>query len=113
MAEVAGVLTLAIEDFGTYAVVVLAGRLVSGSADLLYRPVVALLPTHKRVVLDLCDLTHMDSMGLGTLVRLVVAAKTRGSTIELRNLGRKVRELLIMTNLLPVFTVVGEHDIRM
>lgn len=106
-------LTLAIEDHGDTAVIILTGRLVSSSSDLLYRPVLALLPTHKRIVLDLAELTHMDSMGLGSLLRLYVSAKARGCTIELRNLGNRVRELMVMTNLLPMFTVVGEHGVRM
>jgi anti-anti-sigma factor len=55
----------------------------------------------------------MDSMGLGALVRIYVSARTKGCELELRHIGKKVRDLLIMTNLLPAFTIVGEHDIRM
>jgi len=55
----------------------------------------------------------MDSMGLGALVRVYVSAGTKGCQLELRHLGKKVRDLLIMTNLLSSFTIVGEHDIRM
>ena len=105
--------TLEIDDRGLTAFVCCHGKLVAGFDDLLYIPVSQLLPTHKRVILDLSHLTHMDSMGLGALVRLYVSAKTKGCSLELRNLGRKVRELLIMTNLLPAFTVTGERDIRM
>ena len=35
-----------------------------------------LVPDHKRIVLDFTDLTHMDSSGIGTLVRLYVHAKS-------------------------------------
>jgi anti-anti-sigma factor len=105
--------TLEIEDSGSTAVVRCHGRLVSGVTELLYVPVSQLLPTHQRIILDLSDLTHMDSMGLGALVRLYVSSRTRGCSLELRHIGKKVRELLIMTNLLPAFTIVGEHDIRM
>jgi anti-anti-sigma factor len=105
--------TLEIEDRGATAVVRCHGKLVWGVTELLYAPVSQLLPTHQRIILDLSGLTHMDSMGLGTLVRLYVSAQTRGCSLELRHIGKKVRELLIMTNLLPAFTAVGEHDIRM
>jgi anti-anti-sigma factor len=105
--------TLEVEDRGGTALVRCHGRLVAGITDLLYVPVSQLLPTHQRLILDLSDLTHMDSMGLGALVRLYVSARTKGCSLELLNLGKKVRELLIMTNLLPAFTIVGEHDIRM
>jgi anti-anti-sigma factor len=105
--------TLEIEDRGSTAVVRCHGKLLAGSADLLYVPVSQLLPTHQRLILDLSDLTHMDSMGLGALVRIYVSARTKGCSLELRNLGKKIRDLLIMTNLLPAFTIIGEHDIRM
>jgi anti-anti-sigma factor len=105
--------TLEIEDRGSLAVVHCRGKLLAGSTDLLYVPVSQLLPTHQRLILDLSDLTHMDSMGLGTLVHLYVSARTKGCELELRHIGKKIRDLLIMTNLLPAFTIVGEHDIRM
>jgi anti-anti-sigma factor len=105
--------TLEIEDSGTTALVHCHGKLTAGHTDLLYLPVSALLPTHKRVILDLSHLTHMDSMGLGTLVRIYVGAQTKGCALELRNLGQKVRDLLILTNLLPAFTITGERNIRM
>jgi anti-sigma B factor antagonist len=49
-------------------------------------------------------------MGLGTLVRLYVSAKSGGCTLELIHLGKRVKELLGMTHLLGVFTVVGENS---
>jgi anti-anti-sigma regulatory factor len=48
-------------------------------------------------------------MGLGTLVRLYASTKSRGITLELIHLGKRVRELLSLTNLLSVFAIVGEH----
>ena len=105
--------SLEIEDSGRTAVVRCHGKLVAGATELLYVPVSQLLPTHQRLILDLADLTHMDSMGLGALARIYVSANTKGCSLELLHLGKKVRDLLIMTNLLPAFTIVGEHDIRM
>lgn len=105
--------SLEIEDRGTTALVCCHGKLLAGYTDLLYLPVSQLLGTHKRVILDLSNLTHMDSMGLGALVRIYVAAKNRGTSLELHNLGQKIRDLLILTNLLPAFTITGERDIRM
>ena len=104
---------LEIEDRGSTAVVHCRGKLIAGYTDLLYVPVSQLLPKHQRLILDLSDLTHMDSMGLGALARIYVSARTKGCELELRHIGKKVRDLLIMTNLLPAFTIVGEHDIRM
>ena len=86
---------------------------MAGVNDFLYTEVSQLIPNTKRIVLDLTDLTHMDSMGLGTLVRLYVSTKSAGCDLELINLGKRIRQLIGMTNLLSVFTVVGENGIRM
>ena len=74
----ASLLTLAVDRTGAAAVVRCRGKLVSGVNDLLYVQVKQLIPNHKRIVLDLMDVTHMDSMGLGTVVRLYVSAKSAG-----------------------------------
>ena len=109
----ASLLTLDIERTGNPAVVRCHGKLVAGVTDVLYSGVRQLLPDTKRIVLDLTDLSRMDSMGLGTLARLYVSARSAGCDLELMNLGKQVRQLLDTTNLLSAFTIVGEHGIRM
>jgi len=108
----ANCLTLDIDRAGDVAVVRCSGKLVAGVNDFLYVKVSQLIPGSKRIVLDLTDLVHMDSMGLGTLVRLYVSAKSAGCNLELINLGKRIRQLLGVTNLLSVFTICGEHHIR-
>jgi len=105
-------LTLDVDRTGNAAVVRCSGKLVAGVNDLLYHEVSQLIPGSKRIVLDLTDLTHMDSTGLGTVVRLYVSAKSAGCDLELINLGKRIRQLLGVTNLLSVFTIIGEHNIR-
>ena len=61
---------------GDLAVVRCRGKLVAGVTGVLYAEVSQLIPNTKRIVLDLTDLTHMDSMGLGTVVRLYVSARS-------------------------------------
>lgn len=90
------------------AVVVCHGRLVVGSEDGFYETVRALMPANKRIVLDLADLQHTDSRGLGTLVRLYVAGKSAGCSVELTHLSKQIRHLLGITHMFDVFTVVGE-----
>jgi anti-sigma B factor antagonist len=105
-------LTLDIERAGNAFVVRCHGKLVAGTGDVLYSKVRPLIPDTKRIVLDLTDLTRVDSMGLGTLVRLYVSARSAGCVLGLVNLGQQVRLLLGTTGLLSVFTVVGEHGIK-
>jgi anti-anti-sigma factor len=107
------ILTTEIKHFRDDVVLVIChGRLVAGVEDVLYTTVRQLIPDNKRVILDLSDLQHTDSLGLGTLVRLYVAAKTAGSSLELMHLSKQIRLLLGLTNLFDVFTVIGEKGVR-
>jgi anti-sigma B factor antagonist len=109
----ASLLTLDIERKGDVAIVRCHGKLVAGVSGTLYAQVSQLIPGSKRIIMDLSDLTNMDSLGLGTLVRLYVSAKSAGCSLELTHLGKRIRELLGVTNLLSVFTIIGEQGIKM
>ncbi|PYX70823.1 MAG: hypothetical protein DMG78_17595 [Acidobacteria bacterium] len=61
----------------------------------------------KRIVLNLGEISYIDSGGLGTLVALHTTAHNTGGTIKLANLTRRVGDLLQVTKLLTVFEV---HD---
>ena len=104
-------LTLKVERKGDVALVHCRGRLVAGVGSKFYAEIHPLIPQCKRIVLDLTELTRVDSMGLGTLVRLYVSAKSAGSCIELINLGKQVRELLGITHLLSLFGDMCEKGV--
>ena len=88
-------------------VVSLDGRVVLGEeTNSLREKVKGLLAEGKRkLVLDMSNVTLIDSAGLGTLVGVHQSAATRGATLRLCNLGAKFKELLQMTRLLTVFEV--------
>ncbi len=88
---------------GHRATVYCFGRLVAGVANDLYTQVRPLVPETRHITLDLSGLDYADSMGLGALVRLYVSAKGRGTEISLINVGDRVRTVLGVTGLLPVF----------
>jgi anti-sigma B factor antagonist len=106
-------LTFDVEHKGSKAIVHCRGRLVSGMGGEFYARVHALFASHTCVVLDLTELAYVDSMGLGTLVRLLVSAKSAGSRLELINLGKQIRELLGITNLLGLFGDMCEKGVAM
>jgi len=110
---VADSLTLSIERKDDIAVVRCSGKLVSGVTSHLQNKVSALIPDCKRIILDLTNLTRMDSMGLGTVVRLYVSAKSSGCCLELVNLSTGIRHLLGVTNLLSVLTTMCEQGISL
>lgn len=107
------VLTLDMERLEDKVVVRCHGELVAGVCHQLYECVHPMFPPTKSIVLDLTDLQRMDSLGLGTVVRLYVSARADGCKLKLVNLGSRVSELLGMTHLLHVLTEMGEHGVAM
>ena len=106
-------LSIKIERTPGVAFVHCRGRLVAEVRDFFYNEVSQLIPDHKRIVLDLTDLTYMDSLGLGTVVRLYVSAKSHDTDLELINIGKRVRHLLGITGLFSALAAIGEQGIRM
>jgi anti-sigma B factor antagonist len=104
-------LTLDVQRAGDNALVTCHGKLVAGVCDVLYSRVRQLIPENKCIILDLTDLSHMDSMGLGTVVRLYASAKSAGCRLQLINIGARVRQLLGVTNLLSVLTEMCEQGV--
>jgi anti-anti-sigma factor len=90
---------------GTVTTVKCHGRLVSDTAPQMKEVVKPLIPLGGRIVIDLTDLKHLDSSGLGTLVGLKASAIKEGyCTLVLANLSPHVRELLRLTNLTQMFS---------
>jgi anti-sigma B factor antagonist len=106
-------LTLETELIGDKAIIRCRGRLVIGTGGILHAEVTRVLPDVKKIVLDLTDLTFMDSIGVGTLMRVYVSTKAAGCELELINVGKRIMELLGITHLLSILTVIGENDLRM
>ncbi|HXH50564.1 MAG TPA: STAS domain-containing protein [Terriglobia bacterium] len=89
------------------------GRLVYGQTDILKDGVKDLLVNSGRVVVDLCEVDHMDSTGLGAIVQLYVSAKASRCELQLLNLAPQIRKLFGVANILSLFEPCGEHNIRM
>ena len=85
----------------------LEGRIVLGEeSSALREKVKSLLAAgQKKLVLNMDNVTYIDSSGLGTLVASHTSARTQGATLKLSNLGSKFREILQLTKLLTVFEV--------
>jgi len=106
------ILTCTVDRDGTTVTVHCFGKLVYGVCEKLTSTVCPLIPGSKRVILDFTELTHMDSLGVGTLVRLYVSAKAAGSCLELINFGPRIRQILGVTNLLSVLTTMCENGVN-
>jgi anti-sigma B factor antagonist len=80
------------------------GHLVFGEATTLLREQVkGLLPTKPNIVLNLRDLTFMDSSGMGALIELFTSAKRAGGCLKLASLSKHIRDALTLTKLVLVF----------
>ena len=83
------------------------GRIVFGEETTeLCRSVRDRLPGEPHIVLDLHDVQHIDSGGLGALVGLVLAARNSGGDIKLCDPSSRVRNLLQITRLSTVIEVL-------
>jgi len=105
-------LTLVTSSEGDATIVRCTGKLVAGSTSMLKAEIRNLIPASKRIVLDLTELSYMDSSGLGTIIGLYVSAKSAGTRLEMINLSKRVHELFSITNVLSLFEVCGEQNIR-
>jgi anti-anti-sigma factor len=80
------------------------GRVVSETAAQLKEVVKPLIPEGGRILIDLSDVQHMDSSGLGTLVGLKASALNAGyCRLELVNLTPRIADLLRITKLTQLF----------
>ena len=85
----------------------LSGRVTLGeeSSQLRARLKDMLAAGKTRVVLDLADVSYIDSAGLGTLVAGYTSARSQGAGMKLANLTKKFDEQLHITKLVTVFEV--------
>jgi len=87
-----------------------SGRIVFGDESSLLRETVKKAVTeNNRIVLNLGEVSYIDSGGLGTLVALRTTAQNAGGTIKLTNLTKRVGDLLQVTKLLTVFDVYNSE----
>ncbi|MGB0035016.1 MAG: STAS domain-containing protein [Candidatus Acidiferrales bacterium] len=76
-----------------------SGRIVSSTASLLQSTLRPLIDDHKTVVLDLTNVSYLDSSGLGAIVGLWVTAKRNKCDLKLIRLNDRIKELLRLSNL--------------
>ena len=90
---------------GDVTILDLKGRLrLGGNAVALHKSIRALVLEKKiLIVLNLADVTFIDSCGLGELVASQISVKNKGGEIRLLALTDTLRELLSTTRLLSVF----------
>jgi len=97
-------LKLSTRDINGVTIIDLSGRIVFGDESAMLRDKVkSLIPTNSRIILNLAQISYIDSGGIGTMVSLFTSARAAGGDIKLVNLTKRVGDLLQITKLITVF----------
>ena len=93
------------------AVVDMSGRITLGEGSVVLRDTVRDLVTkgQKKILLNLGDVTYIDSSGIGELVSAFTAVRREGGELKLLNLTKKVHDLLQITKLYTVFDIKDDE----
>jgi len=85
----------------------LSGRITLGEGSVQLRDAVKDLVAkgHKKIVLNLGDVSYMDSSGVGELVTAFTTVKNQGGELKLVNLTKKIEDLMTITKLVTVFDI--------
>jgi anti-sigma B factor antagonist len=98
---------------GEVVIMELAGKLNIGKGDVMLRDtmLVELQRGNHKLLIDLGKVTHIDSSGLGELIRCKVTAAERGAEVKLLHVNLKARKLLTMASLVGVFEMYDDEQL--
>ena len=101
---------------GDVTVVDVSGRITLGEGSSALRDVLRDLTAqgNKKILLNLSEVSYIDSSGIGELVSGFTSVSNGGGTLKLLGLTKRVKDLLQITKLYTVFDVHEEeaHAVR-
>jgi anti-sigma B factor antagonist len=106
-------MTLKMESHEVNGVTVISchGRIMFGEeATALRDNLKQILGLSRKIVLNLSDVSYIDSGGLGTLVGVYSTARSGGADIKLCGLGQRLRDVLQVTKLVTVFETYDTEE---
>jgi|SRR5438445_1967058 len=97
---------------GPVVILDLAGQIRLGETNInLHKAIHELVDSgEKKVLLNLANVTHIDSSGLGELVAGHATLEKNGGEMKLLGLNDRVTELMMITKLLIVFDVFDDEQ---
>jgi anti-sigma B factor antagonist len=100
-----------IRENGGVVVVDLRGKLTAGLGDQILRETIdeLLAENRRKILLNLSQVSFLDSAGVGELVAGLRTAKRFGAELKLLNVGERVHSTLYMARLLPIFEMYGDE----
>jgi anti-sigma B factor antagonist len=98
-----------VRQIDSVTIVDVSGRITLGEGCTQLRELIReqLGKGNKNVLLNLGDVSYIDSSGIGELVSSYTAVSNQGGSLKLLNLTKKVQDLLQITKLYTIFDV---HD---
>lgn len=92
---------------GDVTVLVMKGKITIGVGEVQLREAVrqALDAGVGKLVLNLCDVSAIDSSGVGELVSAYTTASNRGCRLKLCEMPPKITDVLTITQLITIFDV--------
>ncbi len=92
-------------------VVDMSGRITLGEGSVVLRDSIRDLVAkgQKKILLNLGDVTYIDSSGIGELVSAFTTVRNQGGELKLLNLTKKVHDLLQITKLYTVFDIKDDE----
>jgi anti-sigma B factor antagonist len=92
-------------------IVDLSGRITLGEGSVILRDTVRDLlgKGNKKILLNLGEVSYIDSSGIGELVSAYTTVRNQGGELKLLNLTKKVHDLLQITKLYTVFDVKDDE----
>jgi anti-sigma B factor antagonist len=92
-------------------VVDLSGRITLGEGSVVLRDTIRDLVSKGRIkiLLNLGEVTYIDSSGIGELVSAFTTVRNQGGELKLLNLTKKVHDLLQITKLYTVFDIKDDE----
>ena len=101
---------------GDVTVIDISGRITHGEGSSTLRDVLRELTAKgdQKILLNLGDVSYIDSSGIGELVSGFTTVANKGGTLKLLNLTKRVKDLLQITKLYTVFDVHEDeaHAVR-
>lgn len=93
-------------------IVDLSGRITLGEGSVVLRDTVKDITSkgEKKILLNLGDVTYIDSSGIGELVSAFTSVRNAGGELKLLNLTKKVHDLLQITKLYTVFDIQDDES---
>jgi anti-sigma B factor antagonist len=64
----------------------------------------------KHIVLNLAEVSMVDSGGLGELVRTLTTMQKHGGSLKVANLPKRIQDLLVMTRLVTIFDTFEDEN---